>query len=64
MGRGTLLMALFLQFLAVFSILFLLYFHVFQEKQPRRRGHSHFAVASHSPGRPSVTRSEWKKGLY
>jgi hypothetical protein len=64
LGRGTLLMALFLQFLAVLSILFLLYFHVLHEKQPRQRRHSSLAVASHGSGRPSVTRSEWKKGLY
>jgi len=57
-------MTLLLQFLAVFSILFLLYFHVFREKEPGRRKTLRFAAVFRSPDHRSVTRSEWKKGLY
>lgn len=64
LGRGTSRMTLLLQFLAVFSILFLCYFHVFREKEPQRRKTSRFAAVFHSPAQRSVTRSEWKKGHY
>ena len=56
-------MSLFLQFLAVLTILLFFYFHVFR-KGERHKEHLHFAGISRSPGRCSVTRSEWKKGLY
>jgi len=57
-------MTLLLQFLAVFSILFLFYFHVFRDKEPRQTKPSPLAALFGSAHRPSVTRSEWKKGLY
>lgn len=57
-------MTLALQFLAVLSIFFLCYFHVFHGKEPRRRKPSRFSALFRSPERRSVTRSEWKRGLY
>ena len=63
-GRGTFLMTLFLQFLAVLSILALFYFHVFREKRPLRGRHTLLAALFHSTERRSVTRSEWKRGSY
>jgi hypothetical protein len=57
-------MTLFLQFLAVLSILFFVYFHVFREKEPGRKRHSRLAGMFRSPERRSVTHSEWKRGLY
>jgi hypothetical protein len=57
-------MTLFLQFLAVLSILFFVYSHVFREKGPGQKKHSRLAGVFRSPERRSVTRSEWKRGLY
>jgi hypothetical protein len=57
-------MTLLLQFLAVFSILFYLYFHAFREKGSHHRKHSRLVSAFRGPERRSVTRSEWKRGEY
>ena len=57
-------MTLLLQFLAVFSILFFLYFHVFREKGSGQRKHSRLVSAFRGAERRSVTRSEWKRGEY
>ena len=57
-------MTLLLQFLAVLSILFYLYFHAFREKGPHQRKHSRLVSAFRGPERRSVTRSEWKRGEY
>ncbi len=64
LGRGTSRMTLLLQFLAVFSILLFCYFRVFRENELGRRKTSRFSAVFHSPEQRSVTRSEWKKGLY
>ena len=57
-------MTLLLQFLAVLSILFFLYFHAFREKEPRGKRPSRLVAAFRGPERRSVTRSEWKRGEY
>lgn len=57
-------MILLLQFLAVLSFLSFLYFQVFRDKQPRRGKLLRPAVVSRSSARRSITRSEWRKGLY
>lgn len=57
-------MTLLLQFLAVFSILLFFYFRVFRDEGAGRKKHLHLADLFRSAERRSVTRSEWKRGLY
>ena len=57
-------MTLFLQFVAVLSILLFLYFHAFREKGSRQGKQSRMVSAFRGPERRSVTRSEWKRGEY
>jgi hypothetical protein len=57
-------MILLLQFLAVLSTLFFLYFYVFRDKEPRRGKLLRPVVVQRPSARRSVTRSEWKKRLY
>jgi hypothetical protein len=57
-------MTLFLQFLVVLIVLLFLYFHAFREKGPRRKRSSGLAAMFRSVERRSVTRSEWKRGVY
>lgn len=57
-------MTFLLQFLAVLGIVFLCSFHVFRRKETRRKNHLRLVAMSRSLRRRSVTRSEWKKGLY
>jgi hypothetical protein len=57
-------MILLLQFLAVLSTLFFLYFYVFRDKEPRRGKLLRPVAVSRPSARRGVTRSEWKKRLY
>ncbi len=57
-------MILFLQFLAALSILLFLYFHAFRDKEPRRGKLLRPVAVSRPSARHSITRSEWRKGLY
>jgi hypothetical protein len=57
-------MTLFLQFAAVLSILFFLYFHAFRENGPRRKRLPRLVPVFRDPERRCVTRSEWKRGEY
>jgi len=64
LGRGVPRMTVLLQFLAVLSTVFLCYFHVFHGKEQRRSKAWRFSALFRSPERRSVTRAEWKRGLY
>ncbi len=57
-------MTLFVQLLAGFGILLFLYFQVLRDKVQRRRRPFGTIAMYRSPLRPSVTRSEWRRGIY
>lgn len=57
-------MILFLQFLAVLSILFFLYFYAFRDKESQREKLLRPVAVPRPSARRSITRSEWRKGLY